>query len=599
MHCQSCGLPIAPTTQVCPRCGKPIVPDSQPGQSMSPRGSSPSTEQFPWHGQPVATQQPFPTQSGPYQQHTANQPPQWNNAQQSPIQNMPSGAFGQMAHSGPVQPQQGATGFPPGQMQGEYPNIPRTTSGLVHSPIVDIQQPAQDFSQLRDNARITAPAQPGPIQPQAFPSGSFPHAPMQSGPFISQAFNSNGFSSTPAQPQAYLGSSSPSTPILSGPIQPQTFSGGPFPSTSSQSRPVQSEPFAGPSFPPASLQSGPILPQALNSGALPFSTMRPLQPPALNGRPVPFNSTQSSPAQPTDFNNGSFPYTAGNGPVAFQAAPGYVQQQSPVGAFRSASVIQPIKTSSSRKILIAVGTGFLVALLAAVGYLAFLQKPATTQITPAARPILQTHPKKLPSLPPITASDPMALYTQAISREAISNDPLSTQSDNDWETVNSSGSCTFDGNTLHAVNSSTDARTTMCIAHATKYKNIAFQAQITAIKGDTYGLIVRADSKGRLLYLFSITSTGTYTLASANGQNGTLAHVLTGGTSSAIKQGQNQSNQLAIIARDNTLYLYVNQKFLTKVDDTTSAIGSVGLFVGNSQGDVSEARFTNAKMWSI
>ena len=139
----------------------------------------------------------------------------------------------------------------------------------------------------------------------------------------------------------------------------------------------------------------------------------------------------------------------------------------------------------------------------------------------------------------------------------------------------------------------------MCIASATKYKNVAFQAQIVPIKGDTYGLIVRADSKGRLLYLFSVTTTGMYTLAVTDGQNGTLAHVLTGGTSVAIKQGQNQSNQLTIIARDSTLYLYVNQKFLTKVNDTTATSGSVGLFVGNSQGDVSEARFTNAKIWSV
>ncbi len=139
----------------------------------------------------------------------------------------------------------------------------------------------------------------------------------------------------------------------------------------------------------------------------------------------------------------------------------------------------------------------------------------------------------------------------------------------------------------------------MCIANATKYKNIAFQAQLTALKGDTEGLIVRADSKGQQMYLFSITTTGMYTLAVTNGQNGTLAHVLVGGTSPAIKQGQNQTNQMTLIARDNTLYLYVNQKFLTKVNDTTAASGNVGLFVGNSQGDVSEARFTNAKMWSV
>ncbi len=139
----------------------------------------------------------------------------------------------------------------------------------------------------------------------------------------------------------------------------------------------------------------------------------------------------------------------------------------------------------------------------------------------------------------------------------------------------------------------------MCIANATKYKNIAFQAQLTIIKGDTYGLIMRADSKGQKLYLFGITTTGMYTLAVTDGQNGTLQHVLAAGTSAAIKQGLNQSNQLTIIARDNTLYLYINQKFITKVDDTTAASGSIGVFDGNSLVDVSEARFTDVKVWSV
>lgn len=594
MHCQSCGLPITSTTQVCPRCGQSVTPDSQPGQSMSPRGNFPSTEQFSWQGNGAANQQIAPAPGSPYQQNPANhQPqPQWNNASQAPIPNTPSTVFnpGQnpMVHSEPLQMQvrPGTTGFPPGQAQGGYPNIPYTpytTSGLAHPPVVDNQQlmRPQGSGQVQDYTRMTAPAQSGPIQHQAFPGGSFSSAPLQSGPIQPPAYNSGTFSSTPAQ---------------SGPIQQQAFPGGSFPPTPLQSGPIQPQAFSSGTFPSPPLQSGPVLPQAPENGALPFAAMQSSPAPhaAFNSGPFPPNTMQSSPAQHAAFNSGPFPYAAANGPAA-----GYIQQQSPVGVLRSASVIQPIRKSPMRKILLAVGTGFIIALLAAVGYLAFLQKPTTVQVATSVKPILQTHPKKLPPLPPITVSDPQALYTQATSRQAISNDPLTTQSDNNWETVNSPGNCAFDGNTLHAVNPLTDGRTTICLANATKYKNVAFQAQITAIKGDTYGLIMRADSKGQQMYLFSVTSTGMYTLAVTNGQNGSLAHVLTGGTSSAIKQGQNQSNQLTVITRGNTLYLYVNQKFLTKVDDTTATIGSVGLFVGNSQGDVSEARFTNAKIWSV
>ncbi len=599
MHCQSCGLPIAPTTQVCPRCGQPVVPDFQPGQGVSSRGNFPSTEQFAWQNNGVANQQISPVQGNPYQQNPAHQQSQPNNAQQA--QNPPPTAFNPgpppMAHSEPLQRQPGAPGFPSGQMQGGYSNNPYTTS--------DLGRP-QGSNLPLGYAQTMAPTQSGPIQPQAVPGSSFPSAPLPSGPMRLSAFSNGPFSSTPVQSspdqsQPLPGGMFPPAPLSSGPIQPQNFNGGAFPSAPPQSGPIQLQPPAGPPFPSTPLQSGPILPQTLNSGAFPFAPSQsgPVQPSAFQSGPFLANSMQSSPVQPSPFQSGSFPNAAGNGSAAFQAPPGYVQQQSPVGGLRSASVIQPAKKPSMRKVFIAVATGFIIALLVAVGYLAFLQKPISSQSTTSAKPLVQTHPKKLPSLPAITASDPQALYTQAIGREAMSSDPLSAQSDNDWETVNSPGSCSFDGNTLHAVNSSADARATMCLANATKYKNVAFQAQIVVLKGDTDGLIMRADNKGQQMYLFSITTTGMYTLAVTNGQNGSLAHILAGGTNPAIKQGQNQTNQLTLIARDNTLYLYVNQKFVTKVSDTTAASGSVGLFVGNSQGDVSEARFTNAKMWSV
>lgn len=275
------------------------------------------------------------------------------------------------------------------------------------------------------------------------------------------------------------------------------------------------------------------------------------------------------------------------------------QQRSSAGIIRSAGIVHSSQELSKRKIFIGIGAGLLVALLAAVGYLGFMQKPATQQVITPTPQIAQTHTKNLPKQPPLTVSDPQTLYTQATSRQVSINDPLRMQSDNNWQAVNSPGNCTFDGNTLHAVNSTTDLRATMCMATATKLQNIAFQAQLTTIKGDTSGLIVRADSKAQRLYFFSITTTGLYTLTVSDGQNGTQQRSLAGGTSPAIKQGLNQTNQLTIITQNSTLYLYINQKFITKVDDTTATTGCIGLFEGNSQGDVSEARFTNVKVWNV
>ncbi|GAC1356725.1 MAG: hypothetical protein NVS2B12_03560 [Ktedonobacteraceae bacterium] len=443
-------------------------------------------------------------------------------------------------------------------------------------------QLAQTF--VHDSFPPSAPNQQPPVLPQALSSGTFPPSAMQRGPQL---------------PQTFVSGTLPPTAMQAGLLPPQTFANGPFPAGPAQFSPLMPQAVSNGSFPPIPMQPGPMPPHTFSSGPFsPTSMQPPVLPQALNSGMFPPTAMPASPLIPHTLNSGPFPNSS-NGPMAFRAATEPVQQHSPAGVVRSASVIQHNKTFSLRRVLVAIGVGFIIALTVVVGYLALQQKPVTQQDATPVKQIVQTHPKPLPTLAPITTGDPRALYAQATTRPAISDDPLRAQSDNDWESINSPGSCTFDANTLHAVNTSPDSRVTMCLANATKYKNIAFQAQLTAIQGDTYGLVVRSDSKGHQLYLFSISTTGTYTLAVSNGQNGTQAHVLTAGISPDIKQGQNQSNQLTIITRDNTLYVYINQKFVAKVDDTTTTNGSIGLFVGNSQGDVSEARFSKVKVWSV
>jgi hypothetical protein len=523
------------------------MPNSQLVQNQSQRSNLPSTEPFAWQNNntSVAAQQP---------------PLHWNNENRIPNTNATQAPF----HPGQIpqtqnEPRQihqypAATNFSPNQLQNRYQN---GASSLTYPQLAGNQQPMppQVSGQYHTHSHVqtSAEQQSDPIQKQALTSGLFLQTPMQSGPMQPQAFNQGSFSSgpiqsSPIQLQTFNQRTLPPNPMQSGPMQPQAFKQGAFFPSPRQSGPIQSQPQA---FNQGSFLSGPMQPQTFSGTQTPSQTV------------------------------------------------GQVQQYSPVAITRSAGIVHSDNTPSKRKIFVGIGAGLIIALIVAVGYLAFMQKPATPQITTPVPQIAQTHTKNLPKLPPITVTDPQALYTQATGKVAIINDPLRIQSDNNWVAVNSPGTCTFDGNTLHTVSSSTDTRATMCLASATKYSNIAFQAQLTIIKGDTYGLVMRADSNGKELYLFGITTTGMYTLAVANGQNGSQQHILAGGTSTAIKQGQNQSNQLTIIARDSTLYIYINNTFITKVDDTTATIGSIGLFNGNSLGDTSEARFTNVKVWSV
>ncbi len=320
MHCQSCGLPISPTTEVCPRCKQPVAPAPQSAQNQHLKGNLPSTEPFSWQNNSQnAAQQP---------------PPYWNNENPTLMTNAAQAPFGQQPHinSEPIQMYpSAATNFPPNQSQGVYQNIPYRTSGSPYSQIAGNQQPmapqgpgqppAQNYTQM------SMPQTPGPIYTQPFTNGPFPPTPMQSGPI-------------PQQPQAFQGGSFPpgsyavqlpynnrlfkedlSLPALCNPAlyNHRLLTEASFPPPPTQTSPgQQAQPFQGGSFPP-----GPIQPQAFNGGAFPPPPMQtsPVRPQAFfQGGYFPSGPMQSSPIQQAQaFNGGSFPYAPG-GSVPFQVA---------------------------------------------------------------------------------------------------------------------------------------------------------------------------------------------------------------------------------------------------------------------------------------
>ncbi len=235
---------------------------------------------------------------------------------------------------------------------------------------------------------------------------------------------------------------------------------------------------------------------------------------------------------------------------------------------------------------------FLCVLLSLGGYALFLKPDAGSR--PVPKPVV----RPLPTLAPLTTTDPHDLYNQATGRRPILVDSLRTQGDNDWEPLNTTGNCTFKANALHAVGMEGD-KIAICATQIAQFKNIAFQAQVVAQQGDTAGLAFRADSQGHTLYLFSVSTDGLYTLAVVDGQRGLQTHILAGGNNPAIKQGLNQPNVLTVIARTNTIYLYVNNQFITQLDDPTNSKGIVGVFAGDSQGNASEAAFSKVKVWSV
>lgn len=113
------------------------------------------------------------------------------------------------------------------------------------------------------------------------------------------------------------------------------------------------------------------------------------------------------------------------------------------------------------------------------------------------------------------------------------------------------------------------------------------------VKGDAGGIIFRSTNTVAFDH-FRVELDGFYDLYNEDGKK---LNKITSGPSLAIHPG-NQSNTLTVIATGNTIYLYVNQQFLTRINDNAYSQGPIGV-VAESYGNPTEIAFSNAKVWTL
>jgi eukaryotic-like serine/threonine-protein kinase len=156
--------------------------------------------------------------------------------------------------------------------------------------------------------------------------------------------------------------------------------------------------------------------------------------------------------------------------------------------------------------------------------------------------------------------------------------------------------CVFINGTYHAI--APDARyPDYCLARTTNFSDFVFEAQMQIIKGDAGGLVFRVTtlSNGNDLYAFYIGQDRSYYL---NLEKVTDYPILTQGFSSAIHQGLNQNNLIAVVAQGSSIMLYVNHQFLTKVTNSTFTSGQLGVLVVPSS-QPTEVIFSNVNVWQL
>jgi hypothetical protein len=196
-----------------------------------------------------------------------------------------------------------------------------------------------------------------------------------------------------------------------------------------------------------------------------------------------------------------------------------------------------------------------------------------------------------------TATALQAIYTDATKGPLALNSSMAFQDSANWEVYDAvgGGGCAFTGGALHASVLQKNFYVP-CFAKATNFGNMAFEVQMTILKGDEGGLIFRADNAASKFYYFRIGTDGIYSLSisKSDKQSSTLIY----DNSPAIKTAAGQVNTLTVIARGKIMYLYINKQFIASASDSTYSSGSIGVFAGDVK-NPTDVAFQNARVWSL
>lgn len=236
-------------------------------------------------------------------------------------------------------------------------------------------------------------------------------------------------------------------------------------------------------------------------------------------------------------------------------------------------------------------------IVGAGGFLYFKAVPSSGQAQVHASPTAQA--QQATDTP--AASTPQNLYDQITRSVPVLDDPLQMNGTSNWmESTSADGkfSCAFTGGAYHA-SAQLPNTLMLCMAQATNFSDLAYQVQMTIVKGEFGGIVFRTDGSQSKYYSFLIDRTGNYKLITSVDNTGTHDQVVRKGTAALIKTGLNQLNTLAVVARGSSIYLYINHQYLTSASDSTYRAGQIGVFGGNYTESPADVAFTHVQVWNM
>ncbi len=189
----------------------------------------------------------------------------------------------------------------------------------------------------------------------------------------------------------------------------------------------------------------------------------------------------------------------------------------------------------------------------------------------------------------------------------ILSDPMHDNSKGyKWDEATMSGKtgdavCGFKANAYHIEKVAKGSL--ICDPEATQLilPNIVVEARLTVIKGSEAGLVARFDQVNGTGYLFDVITDGSYVIDTINFNDPDITKhykTLHSGTNTAIKQGLQQSNLLALLINGQSISVFVNGQFLDTIQDASlPKSGQLGLYGHGDDGLDVVAR--NVRAWRL
>jgi len=194
------------------------------------------------------------------------------------------------------------------------------------------------------------------------------------------------------------------------------------------------------------------------------------------------------------------------------------------------------------------------------------------------------------------SQDASQLYRQVTSQTPAFVDSLQDATLSTWAMFEKpTYGCHIESDGLHLYIKDT-GRFIYCTSGRGNFSNFAFQVEMKLLSGAGGGITFRGDTLAGNFYYFHVYPDGSYHIYIS--QNHKLTTELGAGTIGSFAAGFGQKNTLTVIAQGSQLYFYVNQKFLTKLQNATYTGGYVGVLVSDIT-TPAEVVYTNAQIWNI